>query len=102
MPGFNCTGVTDERLAPSVVAIHGLGGDSIQTWTHRQTGVYWPRDLFPQDVADARVMVFDYNAAMAFGKSTADIADHAKDLLSSLYDQRETEDGAVVSHSLSG
>jgi hypothetical protein len=34
-------------------------------------------------------MTFGYNAAAAFGRSTADIIDHAKDLLSSLIDKRE-------------
>jgi hypothetical protein len=40
-------------------------------------------------------MTFGYNAAAAFGRSTADIIDHAKDLLSSLVDKRE--DDKVVS-----
>lgn len=41
------------------------------------------------DVPGARVMTFGYNADAAFGNSTADILDHAKDLLSSLVDKRE-------------
>jgi hypothetical protein len=40
-------------------------------------------------------MSFGYNANAMFGNSTADIMDHAKDLLSSLIDKREEDD---VSH----
>jgi hypothetical protein len=36
-------------------------------------------------------MTFGYNAAAAFGRSTADIIDQAKDLLSSLVDKREDD-----------
>lgn len=37
-------------------------------------------------------MTFGYNADAAFGDTTAKIIDHAKDLLSSLIDQREEDD----------
>jgi hypothetical protein len=36
-------------------------------------------------------MSFGYNAKAAFGNSTANIIDHAKDLLSSLIDEREED-----------
>ena len=34
-------------------------------------------------------MTFGYNAAAAFGQSTAEVIDHAKSLLASLVDKRE-------------
>ena len=34
-------------------------------------------------------MTFGFNADAAFGKSTSDVIDHAKSLLSSLVDKRE-------------
>ncbi len=37
-------------------------------------------------------MTFGYNAAAAFGNSMSDFEDHAKDLLSSLVDKRQTND----------
>ena len=37
-------------------------------------------------------MTFGYNADVAFGNTTADVVDHAKDLLSSLIDRREEND----------
>lgn len=37
-------------------------------------------------------MTFGYNADVAFGNTTADINDHAKDLLSCLIDKREEDE----------
>jgi hypothetical protein len=73
----------------SIVAVHGLGGDAIDTWTHPKSKAFWLKDFLPQQIADARIMTFGYNAAAAFGQSTADIIDHAKSLLTSLVDKRE-------------
>jgi hypothetical protein len=76
----------------SVVAVHGLNGDPKNTWTSRKTHAFWLKDFLPQDVPDARVMTFGYNADAAFGNTTADIIDHAKGLLTSLVDKREEDD----------
>jgi lysophospholipase L1-like esterase len=71
------------------VAVHGLGGDSIETWTHPKSHAFWLKDFLPQQIPDARIMTFGYNAAAAFGRSTSDVIDHAKSLLGSLVDKRE-------------
>jgi hypothetical protein len=71
------------------VAVHGLGGDSVETWTHPKSKAFWLKDFLPQQIPDARIMTFGYNAAAAFGHSTSDVIDHAKSLLSSLVDKRE-------------
>jgi hypothetical protein len=71
------------------VAVHGLGGDAITTWTHPKSKKFWLKDFLPQQIPDARIMTFSYNAAAAFGQSTAEIVDHAKSLLASLVDKRE-------------
>lgn len=77
---------------PSIVAVHGLNGDSETTWTSRQTNAFWLKDFLPYDVPNARVMTFGYNADAVFGNTTAEIIDHAKSLLSSLVDRREEDD----------
>lgn len=53
------------------------------------------------------MFTFGYNADAAFGNTTADIVDHAKDLLGSLIDKREEEDEKIrsiifIAHSLGG
>ena len=53
------------------------------------------------------MLTFGYNADAAFGNTTADIVDHAKDLLGSLIDKREEEVEKLrpiifIAHSLGG
>ena len=62
---------------------------------HPENNVFWLKDFLPLDVTGSRVMSFGYNAKAAFGNSTADIMDHAKDLLSCLIDERQEDN---VSH----
>ena len=76
----------------SLVAVHGLGGDAEATWTHPKTKAFWLKDFLPLDVPGARIFTFGYNADLAFGNTTASIIDHAKDLLSSLIDERESDE----------
>ncbi|KAH2697219.1 hypothetical protein KXW03_009190, partial [Aspergillus fumigatus] len=45
-----------------LVAIHGLNGDPVNTWTHTETEVMWLRDLLPAAIPDIRIMTFGYNA----------------------------------------
>ena len=71
------------------MAVHGLGGDAINTWTHPKSKAFWLKDFLPQQIPDARIMTFGYNADVTFSKSTAEIIDHAKSLLTSLVDKRE-------------
>jgi hypothetical protein len=73
----------------SVVAVHGLGGDAIETWTHPRSNAFWLKDILPAQIPDARILTFGYNAAAAFGRSTSDVIDHAKSLLGSLVDKRD-------------
>lgn len=52
-------------------------------------------------------MAFGYNANVVFGNTTADIVDHAKDLLRGLIDKREEKDENLrpiifIAHSLGG
>jgi hypothetical protein len=79
----------DRSSYSSIEAVHGLGGDAIDTWTHPKSKAFWLKDFLPKQIPDARVMTFGYNAVAAFGKSTAEVIDHAKSLLTSLVDERE-------------
>ena len=58
-----------------------------RTWTHAD-GTLWPRDLLPQHVPTARVMLFSYNAKVARDASEAGIRQHANDLLDLLNNER--------------
>ncbi|CAD6592657.1 MAG: hypothetical protein ASARMPRED_006495 [Alectoria sarmentosa] len=90
-----------------IVAVHGLNGDPTNTWKHSANNHFWLQDSLPLDVKGARVMTYGYNADVAFGNTTADVWDHAKSLLGSLIDERETDDESkrpiiFIAHSLGG
>ncbi|XXG94235.1 hypothetical protein Hte_000489 [Hypoxylon texense] len=45
-----------------IIFIHGLIGDSLRTWQHQPSGVYWPTDLLPKEFPKARILTFGYDA----------------------------------------
>lgn len=75
----------------SIVAVHGLNGDSIKTWTEPESKQLWLRDLLPQKLSRARIMTFGYNARPLLQNSVADIKDYAMDLLECLAEKRRRE-----------
>jgi len=97
----------NDSLKVDIVAVHGLDGEPTKTWTDPKTKAFWIKDYLPQDIPDARILNFGYNARAAFGNTTAQVIDHAKDLLSSLLDKREEEIERrrpliFIAHSLGG
>jgi hypothetical protein len=71
------------------------------------TGKHSGLETSCRNISGARVFTFEYNASAAFGNTTADIADHARTLLSSLVDHRENYNEhrrplLFVAHSLGG
>jgi len=54
----------------SIVFVHGLNGDRIETWTSAVTKeepekTTWPKDLLPKSCPTARILSFGYNSAFA-------------------------------------
>ncbi|KAH1339728.1 hypothetical protein KXX14_006904 [Aspergillus fumigatus] len=90
-----------------LVAIHGLNGDPINTWTHTETEVMWLRDLLPAAIPDIRIMTFGYNARFKNFTAQQDLRSISLKLLTELVDLRTTEDEksrpiVFVCHSLGG
>jgi hypothetical protein len=52
--------------ASSILFLHGLTGDREDTWTRSRgkQSCFWPRDLLPEDITDARIAVWGYDASM--------------------------------------
>lgn len=71
-------------LAGSLVAVHGLGGHALNTWTHSQSGTCWIRDLLPDRLPHIRVMAFGYNARKTRHQAELDFLDVALQLLAGL------------------
>ncbi|KAH6850450.1 Alpha/Beta hydrolase protein [Chaetomium sp. MPI-CAGE-AT-0009] len=89
-----------------LVLVHGLNGDHIESWTHQQSGICWPRDLLPKQLPGIRVSSFSYSADVYGNTSVAGIRDNAQNLLSCLRDLKEEEGNdrplVFVAHSLGG
>jgi len=69
----------------SIVAVHGLNGHREKTWT-ADNGVHWLRDLLPEDLPNARVLCWGYDANTHSNSrvSCQYLYDHAKSLVSDL------------------
>jgi hypothetical protein len=71
----------------SIVFVHGLTGNRESTWTHAPSKVCWPEKLLKNDIPEARIMSFGYDADVVHFWSEASqnrVGNHAQDLLSEL------------------
>lgn len=95
---------------PSLVAVHGLGEEQSEAWTHPKSGVFWLRDLLPTAPLRARVLTFGYQADTSsfFGNdSSKRILQHAHTLVAELEADRDFNNAAerpiiFVCHGLGG
>ncbi|KAK5625580.1 hypothetical protein RRF57_001296 [Xylaria bambusicola] len=69
-----------------IVFIHGLTGHREQTWTGKY-GTFWPKDLLPKDIPNARILTWGYDADIVhfFNKhSKKELNDHSSQLCADL------------------
>ncbi|KAK1640670.1 Alpha/Beta hydrolase protein [Colletotrichum phormii] len=101
------------EIASSVVFVHGLGGDYLETWKSKLDETVWPKDLLSQlgRFRKARIFSFDYDATAfltPFEKETkGSTFQFAESLLDTLADSRlgpaaKTRPIVFVGHSLGG
>ncbi|KAH6636028.1 hypothetical protein F5144DRAFT_508141, partial [Chaetomium tenue] len=78
----------EKQLTPTVdlVLVHGLDGDATESWTWRDkdSEVFWPRELLPEERPRTRVLSFSYNAKSFHNNTDATIRDSARSLLALL------------------
>ncbi|PYH46386.1 LipA and NB-ARC domain protein [Aspergillus saccharolyticus JOP 1030-1] len=96
-----------DDITYDLIAVHGLNGDAIETWTHKQSGVMWLRDLLPQELPNIRIMTYGYNARFNNFTGHQDLRNISMKLLSELVDLRKTEKECkrpivYICHSLGG
>ncbi|KAI9452030.1 Alpha/Beta hydrolase protein, partial [Russula earlei] len=86
----------------SIIAIHGLDGHAFNSWT--ANGVMWLRDLLPEQVPDARVLLYGYNANLVKDASRSRIKEHARLFIKSMQGLEEIQKRRIifVCHSLGG
>lgn len=93
-----------------IVFVHGLTGNAYNTWLHKDARVHWPSEILRQDIPDARILSFGYDADIVnFWNpvSNSRLSNHAESLVGDLVRMRErtnTETRKIlfVAHSLGG
>ncbi|KAL9484198.1 hypothetical protein ACSS6W_002987 [Trichoderma asperelloides] len=94
-----------------IVAVHGMNvsgadGHSENTWTERESGTHWLKDLLPDVLPRARILAYHYNANVVLRTSAAGIKEQALNLLHCLYSKRngalETRPIIFIAHSMGG
>lgn len=52
-------------MRSSIVAIHGLNEDHNSAWLDSSSGTLWLRDLLPEHLFSARILLYGYTADVA-------------------------------------
>jgi hypothetical protein len=91
-----------------IVALHGLNGHREKTWI-AENGVHWLRDLLPEDLPQARILCWGYdaNTHAADRVSSQYLYNHARTLVSDLCRKRKLTNSIdrpiiFIAHSLGG
>ncbi|OXV10808.1 hypothetical protein Egran_01431 [Elaphomyces granulatus] len=85
----------EEPAEIDIVAVHGLNGDAVKTWTSPSEKICWLNhpNFLPKYIKSARVLVWGYNANISSyaGKSTSSdrILQHAQTLVAQLHADRD-------------
>ena len=77
---------------PSIVFIHGLTGDRESTWTAKGAATGWPELFLPNDLPEARIITYGYDADVVNFWSMASqntVGDHSAKFLTSLSNLRD-------------
>jgi tetratricopeptide (TPR) repeat protein len=86
------TNISWNANVPSIVAIHGLYEDELQTWTDPASNYLWLRDLLPQKLRRSRVLTYSYKASSftspGAGSTNSTLA-HANNLVAELCADRQ-------------
>lgn len=98
------------KASVDIVFVHGLTGNSYNTWLHQGTEVHWPSDLLKQDIPDSRILSFGYDADIVNlwnPTSVSRLSNHAERMVGDLVRIRERTDTQsrkilFVAHSLGG
>ncbi|PVH96718.1 hypothetical protein DM02DRAFT_598696 [Periconia macrospinosa] len=99
-----------EDAKVDIIFVHGLTGNSFNTWLHKERYIHWPSQLLKDDIQLARILIFGYDANVASfwgGSSQNRLANHAENLVGQLVGLREDTESEgrqtiFIAHSLGG
>ncbi|KAI9673166.1 MAG: hypothetical protein M1817_003028 [Caeruleum heppii] len=75
----------------SVIAVHGLGSNSPDAWTHPVSSKNWLKDFLPHAIPDARILVVNHDSKWRSNASVQTLSDYGESLLSSTRLVRRTD-----------
>lgn len=76
-------------LTRSVIFVHGFNGHAIESWT-APNGKCWPRDFLGNDLAQARILSYGYEAKLHKDTSTSRLSDFGLGLIGEFLTIRPT------------
>ncbi|OAK95029.1 hypothetical protein IQ06DRAFT_63486 [Phaeosphaeriaceae sp. SRC1lsM3a] len=86
---------TGSRLKATIVAIHGVSGHYMRTWTHTQSvpPFMWIKDGLGEDLSDCRILSYGYDASVSarWSSPQRSLFDHATNLHNLLQDYLQKE-----------
>jgi len=83
-----------------IIFVHGLGGNACETWTHKDTGSFWPEWLYDeQGFENVRCFTFEYSVDFATflgAENVSGIAGFARQLLGELRGRIADKDSVIL------
>ena len=71
-----------------IIAVHGLRGSPVRSWTNRSPQTMWLRDMLQVDIPTSRVMSYGYRTEDVFHRNKFALDRLAEDLVDSIIDAR--------------
>lgn len=106
VPPLGLQSATDRSSDIDIVAVHGLGGHALKTWTGKNKKMWLVDEEFlPRILPTARILTFGYNANNFTQEVSSKVMDHADALLAGLLTHRvgiENRPIIFIAHSLGG
>ena len=78
-------------MTTSIIAVHGLNGHPITTWTHKKSRMMWLKTLLSVALPMSRIMSYGYDAKILRSRSTLHMMDNAADILSEIQATRTSQ-----------
>ena len=78
-------------MGTSVIAVHGLQGHAIATWTHPDSHMMWLQTQLSVAIPMSRIVSYGYDANIYKSGNTLHIQDNTADLLSEIQAKRTSQ-----------